>query len=292
MRLCDMTPFVRQAVVSKMGVGGNIFHKLKTRDHRFFYILGGGGNIVIEGVSHRLEPGTLVLFRSGTEYIWQVDEVRYIAFNFDYTMAHSHLTRSFHVERSENVDSVLEPDIGFEDAPELSSPIVAYGMGRLENMLLNIVREFALKTPYLYEYVGSALRLAIVTLLRELSREAGGRGASEVGGIISYIQENYSLPIRNTDIANALHFNPSYMNRLFKSYTGTSLRAFLIDYRVNAAKELLLSGDLAVADVAMAVGFTDLPHFTKTFKAHTGRTPTEYRERSRKKGEQYENSNN
>lgn len=283
MRISEMIPFVRQAVVAKMGAGGVVFNRLKTRDHRFFYILGGRGNIVIEGESHRLEPGALVLFRSGTEYIWQTDEVRYIAINFDYTMEHSHLCTSFHVERSENVDSVLEPSLEFEDAPELSRPIVAYGMGRIESLLLGIVREFAVKTPHLLDYVGAALRLAIITLLRERSRAIGGRGASEVEGIISYIQENYSAPIRNTDIAAALHFNPSYMNRLFKSYTGISLRAFLIDYRINAAEELLLSGDLPVGEVAAAVGFSDVPHFTKTFKARTGRTPTEYREDGKKR---------
>lgn len=277
MRLSDIRPFVRQAIVSKMVAGSYIFHKLKTRDHRLFYILGGGGSIVIEGVGYRIEPGMLVLFRSGTEYIWQVEDMRYIAINFDYTREHTHLRRSFHVERSESVDSVLEPDVVIEDAPLLSSPLVAYGMGRLEDMLMNIVSEFALKTPYLDEYVSAALTHLITSAIRTISTAADRSAVSNVRDIITYIQENYASPIKNTDIAAAMHFNPSYMNRLFKSYTGISLRAFLIDYRINAAAELLLSGELAVADVAAAVGFSDVPHFTKTFKAHTGRTPTEYR---------------
>ncbi len=281
MRLSEITPFVRQAIISKMTVGGYIFHKLKTRDHRLFYILGGGGSIVIEGASYRIEPGMLVLFRSGTEYIWQVEDMRYIAINFDYTEAHSDLKRSLHVERSENVDSVLEPELLIEGAEALEAPIVLYGMQSVEGMLMNIVGEFSVDTRYRGEYISAALRLVIMSVLREYSKEGECRYASSVvRDIIVYIRENYSRPLRNTEIAEVFHFNPSYMNRLFKAHTGISVRAFIIDCRISASAELLTSSDMSVLDIALSVGFTELAHFTKTFKAHIGLSPSEYRRSS------------
>lgn len=279
MRLNDISPFVRQAIMSKMSLGKYVSYKLRTRDHRLFYIMGGEGHIVIEGVSYPIRSGMLVLFCSGTEYIWQVGDMRYLAVNFDYFDKHKHIKRSLHVERAESVDSVLEPGIHFLDAEMLSSPIVLYDAASFESQIASIVGEFSFKSgAYSEEYLSVLLKRAIIHIARRCAEQdtsvrAGRRGVRE---IMSYVGANYTKPIKNTDIANALHFNPSYMNRLFKSHTGMTVRAFLIDYRINAAIDLISGGEIATAELAAAVGFSDIPHFIKTFKAHTGKTPKEY----------------
>lgn len=278
MRLAEILPFVRQAIVSKMSLGVYISYKLRTRDHRLFYIMGGRGSIVIEGESYPIRSGMIVLFRSGTEYIWQVGDMRYIAVNFDYTEESSHLKRSFHVERAEALDSVLEPNISFSDAEVLNSPIVLYDAASLEPMLMNIVSEFGVGGEYSSEYVSSLLKTAIIAIARKRSTKTSIHTSDKsiVKDVIAYVGANYTRPIKNTDIAAALHLNPSYMNRVFKAHTGISVRAFIIDYRVNAAIDLILGGELSSAELAAAVGFSDVPHFIKTFKLHTGKTPKSY----------------
>ena len=278
MRLNDISPFVRQAIMARMSIGKYVSYKLRTRDHRIFYIMGGVGNIVIEGISYPIRAGMTVLLRSGTEYIWQVGDMRYLSLNFDYTRRHSHLTRSFHVERAEAVDSVLEPDANFEDAEELNSPVVLYDFAAIEASIMNIVSEFALRGKYAEEYLSSLLFSVIVKIARRRAADESDRGRDNAGvrEIIAYVARHYTQPIKNTDIAAALHFNPSYMNRLFKAHTGITVRAFLIDYRINAAIDLISGGELSTTALAAAVGFTDVPHFIKTFKAHTGKTPKEY----------------
>lgn len=279
MRLNDICPFVRQAIMSKMSLGKYISYKLRTRDHRLFYIMGGEGHIVIEGTSYPIRPGMLVLFCSGTEYIWQVGDMRYLAVNFDYFDRHKHLKRSFHVERSESVESVLEPNICFEDAEMLSAPIVLYSAAGLESQIASIVSEFSLReSAYSEEYLSVLLKRAIIYIARRCAEEKEGAlaGVHGVREIISYVGANYTKPIKNTDIAKELHFNPSYMNRLFKLHTGMTVRAFIIDYRINAAIDLISGGEIATSELATAVGFTDIPHFIKTFKARTGKTPKEY----------------
>ena len=66
------------------------------------------------------------------------------------------------------------------------------------------------------------------------------------------------------------------MSRLFKSQIGMTVRAFLVDYRINAAIDLISGGEIATSELAAAVGFSDIPHFIKTFKAHTGKMPKKY----------------
>ena len=278
MKLNEITPFVRQAIVSVMSEGKYISHRLKTRDHRLFYILGGTGAIIIEGVSHRIQPGMLVLFRSGTEYRWQVSNMRYLAINFDCTAANTDKKHSFHVERAERVGELLEPDFSLQDTEVMSSPVVLRGVSGFEPAVTTVIREFSVGTKFREEYLSSLMKSLIISVARAVELEESD-SEDAVSGIISYIQENYNKPIKNTDIADAFHFNPSYMNRLFKSRTGITVRAFLIDYRLSAAIDLILGSELSVAEIATAVGFSDIPHFIKTFKHHVGKTPTEYRQK-------------
>lgn len=278
MRLDEISPFVRQAIISRMSPGKYTPYKIRTRDHRLFYILGGSGNIVIDGNSYTIQSGMIVLFRSGTEYIWQIGDMRYLAINFDYTRAHTHHTHSFHVERAELAGAVLEPDVCFEDCTALNAPIVLYNGASLEPMFMSIVTEFGVKGEYSLEYLSSLLKLTLISIARKSDESTVNlaTGGTIVREIITFIGANYTKPIRNTDIARALHLNPSYMNRVFKAHTGITVRSFIIDYRISAAIDLISGGDLSISDLASAVGFTDVPHFIKTFKARTGKTPKSY----------------
>jgi AraC family transcriptional regulator len=74
-------------------------------------------------------------------------------------------------------------------------------------------------------------------------------------------------------VAEAAHISPSHLLRIFKRATGSPLHQFLIRLRVNRARELLLTGNASIADVAAEVGFADQSHLTRHFKRLLGTTP-------------------
>ena len=78
-------------------------------------------------------------------------------------------------------------------------------------------------------------------------------------------------------IAEELHFHPAYLSRVFKAHTGMSLHAFLQDYRLQAAMEMLRTQNLSIGQIAQASGCQDAAYFTRAFKNHTGKTPLEYK---------------
>ena len=63
MRLNDIEPFVRQAVITKLRSGLYTGKKIKTRDCLLFYILHGSGEILIEGKQYNIKAGSVICFR-------------------------------------------------------------------------------------------------------------------------------------------------------------------------------------------------------------------------------------
>ena len=98
-----------------------------------------------------------------------------------------------------------------------------------------------------------------------------------VKNVISYIQLKYSEPITIETIAFACGLNRSYLTRLFKNATGYSLQEYLIVYRMKMACKQLEETNLNIQTIANKVGYGDAFNFTKAFKKHTGKSPTEYR---------------
>lgn len=97
----------------------------------------------------------------------------------------------------------------------------------------------------------------------------------------AYIQEHYSDPeLSLHTIAEHLFVNASYLSKLFKQALQTSVSEYVIETRMNLAKDLLdqTSGD-KVATVAKRVGYTDPFYFSKSFKKWFGLSPSAYVDR-------------
>lgn len=92
-----------------------------------------------------------------------------------------------------------------------------------------------------------------------------------------YIQEHYMQPISLEEVADFVGFNASYFSTLFKKESGKNFLEYLSEVRMNRAKELLKQTNLTVANICSQVGYSDLKHFTQSFKKVTGLKPNEFR---------------
>jgi two-component system response regulator YesN len=104
------------------------------------------------------------------------------------------------------------------------------------------------------------------------------RAAQAVDHIQTHIEKHLSQDLSLVRLAELIHFNPSYLSRLFKQECGVNLSEYIEERRVKKAKELLKKHELKIAEVSAKVGY-DAPHsFTRFFKKMTGLTPQEYRD--------------
>ena len=95
----------------------------------------------------------------------------------------------------------------------------------------------------------------------------------------SYIENHYKERILLSDIALLIHVSYSYLSNIFSKTMNISFTQYLLKYRLNKSKELLLKNH-SVKEVAINVGFTDSMQFSKMFKKHIGISPSEYKEQN------------
>lgn len=284
MLLKNIEPYVRQALITTLKIHdeNDVFNELQTYDCRLFYILSNKGNIIIENKTYPLKYGSIILFQSGTKYMWQLEnnsELRFITVNFDYTHNFSHKKKSLHPVHSNKFipDSIFE-HINFENAKILNKPVVVEKISSFESKIRLLSTEFLIKNKYCDELLTSLMKTLIVIIVRNQNDIAIKRRSSKyIREVIEYIQNNYSNNITNETIANELHLNPVYLNRVFKNNTNMSIHSFVINYRLNVAMTLLRSENVSVKEVSHMVGYDDPIQFSKMFKKNIGITPKQYR---------------
>ena len=91
-----------------------------------------------------------------------------------------------------------------------------------------------------------------------------------------FIRERCTEVLNLDDICAAAQLSPSYLIRAFKQHYGMTPHAFVVNQRIQFARERLRSGQL-IADVALEAGFADQAHFQRAFKQHLAATPGQYR---------------
>ena len=82
-------------------------------------------------------------------------------------------------------------------------------------------------------------------------------------------------------IAKTVGVTPRRLAEAFRIHDRTTFRAYVRESRVARARRLLAEDDATIADVALASGFCDQSHLTRTFRAVTGLTPFAWRSQSR-----------
>lgn len=100
---------------------------------------------------------------------------------------------------------------------------------------------------------------------------------------VTYLEGHYAdQSLSNTVLAEQAGVSEVYLRRLFKESLGTSPKQYIVELRLQRAKQLLAESDLPVGRVAEVCGFSAIYHFSAAFNALTGMTPTAYRRQNRR----------
>ncbi|MEO3945129.1 AraC family transcriptional regulator [Gorillibacterium sp. CAU 1737] len=146
--------------------------------------------------------------------------------------------------------------------------------------LLNRLHEAEQERPSLAFW---ARQQAFEELLRHLDLRQNDRDASPVLALAeqaeAYLKAHYPQPITSGMMAEALSFHYNYISRCMKQVYGQPPMEYLMNYRLEQAKLLLVKTEWPISEIAARVGFESLSYFTSCFSAKVGLAPTKYRSR-------------
>lgn len=94
---------------------------------------------------------------------------------------------------------------------------------------------------------------------------------------LEYIKANYMKELMVNDLAKICCLSPSRFIHLFKEQTGITFSNYLVQCKIEEAKNLLATSNMSIYHVAYHSGFMSQSYFGSIFRKHTGMTPREYR---------------
>jgi two-component system response regulator YesN len=105
----------------------------------------------------------------------------------------------------------------------------------------------------------------------------------ETNTVVDSVKNYIALHIDNSDlsreeIAKHVFLNQDYLSRLFKKETGVALSDYIMQERIQLARELLQKTNMAISEVASSVGYSNFSHFSKVFRKCIGLNPKDFRQ--------------
>jgi AraC family transcriptional regulator len=133
-------------------------------------------------------------------------------------------------------------------------------------------------------YVESLSNILAVHLLRQYATAKpdvpvyeGGLPQRQLVQVLDYIHDHLDQDIKLADLAALLNMSQFHFCHLFKQTIAITPYQYLLQQRIERAKQLLKHTDQSIMDIAFACGFNSHSHLSKQFRQLTGMTPTVYR---------------
>ena len=149
------------------------------------------------------------------------------------------------------------------------SPVVTYSKNWVKEMLK-------------CAEVGGMLEYNVTSLLFGLYAEffASQKHSNHyIKRVKNYVQTMYMHPLRVENIAQMVNLDRRYLSRVFKERVGCSIQEYIIEVRMEQAKQHLESG-VNVAQTAQLCGYDDVSNFSKMFKRRYGISPRDWKKQS------------
>ena len=225
------------------------------------YVVRGRGYCYLDGQRVELGVGSLVLLdcylphRYGTDTGWEIYWI-----HFDGRMARDTFEAVAQTRRQ-----VILPKNTYHAAHALERIYTMFHVDKrisealISKDITSIVTEF---------------------LVFELPEEGVPEHSTRIEEVLSYINEHIDQPLTLESLAQRVSLSPFYFSRVFRKETGYTLREYLINTRINAARFYLRTTELSLKEISYRCGYGSDSTFCTTFKRITGMTPLEYRNQS------------
>lgn len=174
----------------------------------------------------------------------------------------------------------------FNNSEELElQPVLNQSDSQLQNIATLFQQEIDSEYSEGQMYQESLTNILGIHLLRHYckfpatsSQYRGGLPKYKLKQIVNYMNDRLGDDISLSELADWAKMSQSHFSTLFRQSTGKSPYKFLLQQRLTRARELLLNTNMAIADIAINVGFYDQSHLSRHMKKFYGVSPRQLRQ--------------
>jgi AraC family transcriptional regulator len=152
----------------------------------------------------------------------------------------------------------------------------------IQGILLTLKQELITQRMNTNLFIDQLKTTLVAHLLRsygvqevQITTYADGLSHHKLTQVLDYIEARLDYDLELEELAQQIGMSQFYFSRLFKQSLNITPHQYVIQQRVERAKQLLRKGELNLADIALECGFSNQGHLNRHFKRLTGATPKE-----------------
>lgn len=170
--------------------------------------------------------------------------------------------------------------IGFEDddfpIDTVAQMFKDYDLSVLR-LMEKIAEEYRKRNFLYFKVIEAMLTELLVNIYRSRGMQPRLGQFDSMEYALMYINEYFTTDINIESLAESSNYSISRFRELFKARTGVSPKTYILDKRIDYAKQLLRETKLSLHEISQLVGFNDYPQFNKFFNHRLGMNPKDYR---------------
>lgn len=151
--------------------------------------------------------------------------------------------------------------------------------GAAEEAQLTLIKDATDRFAKMLDRLVLALREPAA--MRSRGTAQGGLTPSQTVRAEAFLAAHFAEDVTLNDVAAQCRLSPAHFARAFTQTTGMLPNEWLLRYRIDEAKAMMLETSSDISDIAKACGFTDKSHFTRVFIRVAGLNPAAWRRDNR-----------
>lgn len=254
----------------------------KLYDHYFLYVHSGKGKFIVNNKEYNLISGNLVFCPPNVEnqiIADRLDPFVLTGINFDFTDHYLDFDYIYPINKELFDEKNITEYVMFTDFDGFHELLNLQNDEKLRQLLLDMIHIFEAKKKYWKVHLNGLLKTFIARVVEHTSQQDFDLSSvNRYDEILDYISSHYNSEITNQEIARQFHYNPDYINKIIFSYTGLTIKQYIIDLRIRKAINLLINSNMTINEISDEVGCSSTNYFSKLFKKKTGFSPALFRD--------------
>lgn len=236
---------------------GRILH-----EYQILYITEGNGILETKEGKYNLQPGSVILLTPGKWHRYRPNK------NTGWT--EYYIGFEGKIARHFLSNALLKENL----------PVIHCGLHEEIIACYNQAFDITQKSKPGYQQVLSGVVIKLIGLILSAikNKEFSGKPIETIiEKTRQYLHDHYPENIDLEKLAADNDIGYSYFRKMFKRFTGISPGQYLLQVRISKAKDLIITTDQNIKDIALITGFDSIYYFSRVFKEKTGKTPIELR---------------